>query len=390
MRWKKTTGTRLANLTTYVSRRIYTIVLIGMTSCLEPYSPPEITGSIDILVVDGFLNSSDNSATVRLSKAKPLSDETNEVIEVSALVQIEDENGNSQSLEGISGGYYSSSQMQLSAGTKYRLSIVRDDGRRYYSDFITLTTCPPIDSISWKPSAQSPGINIYANTHDDTGQTKYFQWTFDETWEYTSRYGSFYKIVNGAVALQDIPMYRCWISKPSTAILVHSTAQLLSNTVREFPLTFIPVLSQKVSIRYSILVQQRAITKEAHDFWSQLKKSTENLGSLFDPLPSQVLGNVYSADDGSEPVLGYFSGGQVASKRIFIGFHELPLEIRLQPVLPCPVDSIPNASIPFYSNTNLISTYGAPFPEGYTRSPGKNCMDCRDDGGNPTRPDYWN
>ena len=378
------------NVIRHLTRRIYALLLIIATGCLEPYNPPEITDNIDLLVVDGFINSSDDIATVRLTKATALSNDSDEDIGVSALVQIEDENGFVQTLNAKGSGNYSLSPLQLSPESKYRLAIIRDDEKRYYSEFISLTSCPQIDSITWKPSTQSEGINIFVNTHDDNGQSKYFQWTFDETWEYTSRYGTNYKIVDGGVFSQEQHLGRCWISKPSTEILIGSTTLLASNIIREFPLTFIPVRSQKVSIRYSILVQQRVLPKEAYDFWTQLKKSTESLGGLFDPLPSQVLGNIYSASDATEPVLGYFSGGEVTSKRIFIRLIDLPPELRLPPVPPCEVDSIPNASIPLFANTNLVAPYGTPFPIGYYRALGKNCMDCRDDGGDIIKPDFFN
>jgi hypothetical protein len=378
------------NVIRYFTRRIYALLLIVAIGCLEPYNPPEITDNIDLLVVDGFINSSDNIATVRLTKATALSDDSDEDIGVNALVQIEDENGFVQTLNAEGSGNYSLSSLQLASESKYRLAIIRNDEKRYYSEFISLTSCPQIDSITWKPSTQSEGINIFVNTHDDSGQPKYFQWIFDETWEYTSRYGTNYKIVDGRVLSQEQRLGRCWISKPSTEILIGSTTLLASNIIREFPLTFIPVRSQKVSIRYSILVKQRVLPKEAYDFWTQLKKSTESLGGLFDPLPSQVLGNVYSASDITEPVLGYFSGGEVASKRIFIRLIDLPPELRLPPVPPCQVDSITNDAIPRSANTDLVAPYGTPFPIGYYRALGKNCMDCRDDGGDIIRPDFFN
>jgi hypothetical protein len=381
---------KLSDVMPFFIRRIYAVLMLAGTSCLEPYNPPEITDSVDILVVDGFINSSDNSATVRLTKATPLSDISAEDPAVDGFVQIEDENGFFQTLNAVENGYYKLSQLQLSDNTKYRLSIERSNGKRYYSDFITLTACPPIDSLTWAASTQSEGINVFVNTHDDTGQSKYFQWTFDETWEYTSRYGSFYKLVNGVILPQDINVFRCWISKPSTQILIGSTTRLSTDIIRDFPLMFIPFRSQKVSVRYSILVQQRTLTKEAFDFWTQLKKSTESLGSLFDPLPSQVLGNMHSATDASEPVLGYFSGGQVTSKRLFIRFVELPPELRLPPLIPCSIDSLTFDAITRNPDTYLIAPYGTPFPIGFYRSLGRNCMDCRDEGGDIIKPAFWN
>jgi len=378
------------NVIGYLNTWIYAILLIVVTGCLEPYNPPEITDDIDILVVDGFINSSDQVATVRLTKAVPLSADSDDDLGVNAIVEVEDENGNIQTLNAEGNGHYSLSPIQVTAESKYRLSIVRNDSKRYYSGFISLLSCPPIDSISFKASPRSEGIEIFVNTHDDSDQSKYFQWTYDETWEYTSRYGANYKIVNGSVVHQELPLGRCWISKPSSEILVGSSTLLASNTIREFPLTFIPVRSQKVSVRYSILVQQRSLSQEAYEFWAELKKSTESLGSLFDPMPSQVLGNMYSASDTSEPVLGYFSGGEVTSKRMFIRLRDLPPELRLPPVPPCAVDSIILEDISRTPDTYLISAYGTPFPIGYYRALGKNCMDCRDDGGSIVRPDFFN
>ena len=378
------------NVLRYFGRWMYTTVLVVVAGCLEPYNPPEISDNIDFLVVDGFLNSSDNIATVRLTKAVPLSDDSGEEIGVNAVVQIEDENGLAQLLNAEGSGNYSLSPIQLSPERKYRLAIMRSDDKRYYSEFITLTSCPQIDSITWKASTQSEGLNIFVNTHDDSGESKYFQWTYNETWEYTSRYNTNYKIVNGSVFQQELPLGRCWISRPSSNILIGSTTMLASNTIREFPLTFIPLRSQKVTVRYSMLVQQRSLSQEAYEFWTQLKKTTESLGGLFDPMPSQVLGNMYSASNGSEPVLGYFSGGEVSSKRIFIRLRDLPPELRIPNVVPCAVDSIPIASIRNTPNTNLVASYGSPFVEGYYRALGKNCMDCRDDGGSIVKPDFFN
>ncbi len=380
---------KTSDVTNYIYRKVIIVLMVISASCLEPYNPPEISDSVDILVVDGFINSTDSSAIVKLTTATPLSAPDDIDTGVSALVQIEDEEGNAQTLIEVSSGYYALTKMQISTLKKYRVYIVRENDRRYYSEFINLTTCPPIDSVSFKISRQSPGVNILVNTHDDSGNSEYFQWTFDETWEYTSKYGTGFKLVGGVVVPNDLDVHRCYITKPSTEIHVSSTNHLSTNVVRDYPLVFIPVGSQKVSAKYSILVQQRTITKEAYDFWTQLKKSTESLGGLFDPLPSQVLGNVYSANDTSEPVLGYFSGGQVQEKRFFLLFSELPMEVRKQPTIPCQIDSLDFMELSFYPDISLIGSYGETLPEGYTTSYGKNCMDCRDDGGVLTRPDFW-
>ena len=148
----KTVMTRFLNL----KRKSWAILFVGIAGCLEPYNPPAIKDTIDILVVDGFLNSTDNIATVRLTKATALTDESNTGHEVTgALVQIEEEDGPTHTLNEISSGLYVLTEMNLDNDRKYRLSVVNTNDKKYLSDYITLTPCPPIDSISWKPNKRS-------------------------------------------------------------------------------------------------------------------------------------------------------------------------------------------------------------------------------------------
>lgn len=374
----------------FTRKRLAAVLLAVISGCIEPYNPPAINEEIDILVVDGFLDSSNKSVEVKLSKAVALSDDSNGNNYVSgALVQVEEESGPVQTLYEKFYGVYALEDMNVSTDKRYRLVIQNVGSKRYVSEFIELVKTPEIESVTWEPSPQQPGVNILVNTQDETGQTKYYQWTYEETWEYTSRYGASYRLENGVARYNEVSILRCYKTQPSSTINVGTTTQLSSNVIRNFPLVFIPVGSQKISAKYSVLVKQRGITKDAYDFWLQLKKSTESLGGLFDPLPSQVVGNIYAEGETGEPVLGYFSGGETKEKRAFVRYWDLPENLRSQPYIPCTVDSIEVKYIGNYPDMYLITAYGSPFIEGYTTSSGRNCMDCRDDGGVLQRPDFW-
>jgi hypothetical protein len=43
---------------------------------------------------------------------------------------------------------------------------------------------PPIDSISWKRDEE--GVRVFVNTHNPEGNTRYYRWEFEETWEIRS------------------------------------------------------------------------------------------------------------------------------------------------------------------------------------------------------------
>jgi hypothetical protein len=362
---------------------------LSITQCVEPYAPPEIKEKVDLLVVDGFMNSTDSSVEVRLSKAVALSETGRPPVENNAAVRVEDEAGNIYPVFEVQSGIYRAEKIKFNPALKYRLAITTSQQQEYISDYIELQVTPPIDSITWGKSLKENGLSIYANTHDPSGEAQYYQWTFSETWEYSSGHYSQYKIQNGEVVPQDVPMHQCWITKPSTEILIASTTHLSQNSVRNFELTFIPLASQKLERTYSIEVEQRALSKEAYDFWVQLKKTTETLGSLFDPLPSQVTGNIKDKNDASQPVLGYFTGGSVAKKRIFISFSQLPRELQEIMRRSCPLDFLPVDLIPSYPDMNLVSAEGYPVILGYLYSAYSGCMDCRDGGGDIVRPTYW-
>jgi hypothetical protein len=358
-------------------------------SCIEPYNPPAIKEIVDILVVDGFVNSTDSSAVVKLSRAIALSDTGEPAPELNAAVRIEDENGNFYPLVETGNGNYAIQKMNVNPSLKYRLAFTTSNSTQYASDFIELKISPPIDSITFRKDPRFERVGIYINTHDASNTTKYYQWTFNETWEYTSNHFSTVKLENGSIVPQDEDIYRCWKTQPSTEIYISSSNELREDVIRDFQLMAIPVGSTKLSRKFSLEVQQRALTKEAYDFWLQLKKTTESLGGLFDPLPAQVIGNLKNITNSSQPVLGYFSGGHVSKKRIFIKLSDLPIELRKITPPFCPVDSIENALLSTYPNMNLIGPYGEPFVEGYLYSGNSGCMDCTESGGIPVRPDFW-
>ncbi len=377
--------------------RLVSGITIGMISCVEPYDPPIKSESVNMLVVDGFLNTSDNYATVRLSRAVPLNSDMPVSEEVNATVNIEDENGSTFPLNNIGLGIYFADNLGLDQSKKHRVHIYSLGGVEYVSDYVGVTNTPPIDSVVWKPTRG--GLSIYVNTHDPAGQSRYYDWTFDETWEYTSSFYSTYKIVDREAVPRprDEQIFVCWSSERSTQILLGSTDRLSEDVVRDFPITYIPAESSKLGHRYSIEVQQRVLTKEEYDFRLQLQKTTESLGGLFDPMPSQVPGNIGSTSPDSPPALGYFSAGSVAKQRIFIKFAETPDYVRAiyrprfcsdpaQYVTQIPVEQIPNTP----SYVLLIDPI---FVQGvgivaYTTAQ-TSCIDCRWFGGTNKQPDFW-
>ena len=363
-------------------------VILVITNCVEPYQAPFSNTETNILVVDGFINTTTNSALVRLSRSIALSRPQQFPAEVKAAVSIESEDGVKYQLVEKSGGNYEITGLNLSAAKKYRLLILTQNGSQYQSDYINLNTSPILDAVSWTP--EETGVTVRADAHDPGGLVKYYKWNYAETWEYTSNYESVYKIVKNAAVTRkpEDAIFKCWNTELSSKILIASTSRLSEAVVSKFALTFLPVGTIKLSRKYSILVQLRGVREEEFNYWQQLQKTNENLGGLFDPLPSQVAGNIHNSVDPSDVVLGYFSAAGMQEKRIFISYAELPIYLHTVNRPLCLQDTLLAAEIKTHLSALLISSYGSPTIIGYTTASNE-CIDCRESGGTLTKPAFW-
>ena len=161
----------------------------------------------------------------------------------------------------------------------------------------------------------------------------------------------------------------------------------------------------KLRYRYSILVKQYALTQEEYTYLEALRKNTENIGTLFDPLPTQLTGNVHNVADAGEVVIGFVGAQSVVEQRIFIDRSQLPGSWRMLTgyegcdswVLPTPLVAPQSHSkqeimnLFKFGEIAPILEYLSP-PAGYY-APSYivsyvNCIDCRKRGTN-VRPSFW-
>lgn len=395
----------IRNILLKMNRRLIWLISLAfvmLSACLEPYPPPGNLPPVNILVVDGFMNSTDGSAIVRLSRAVPLSDKDVFRPESNATVTILTADGRTFDLVQQDSGRYSLNGMIIDPALRYQLQIRTEDGQDYFSDFVDIRQSPPIDSVTWRPGIA--GLDVLVNSHDDSGNSRYYRWDYTETWEYHAPVQAAYKVINGEVLFRDPEdyLYTCWKTVPSTRILIGSSVRLTEDVIRDFPLIFIPKFSDKISIKYSMLVRQRVMDKMEYQFWSDLQKTTESIGSLFDPQPYEITGNIHSAGDGGAPVLGFFSGGSVREERLFLNYKDLPENLKERPYSFCVLDTVclfKGPSTPYSCITDIPNLppnpllvgglYDGPTLYGYTLA-NTRCADCRVYGGGVlTKPAFW-
>jgi len=367
---------------------IILLLTISFTGCITQFVP-ETDEDKDILVVEGMITDQPETYTVKLSKSMPLGKKAALKPLKGCSVSVSDDKGNYyQFRESSTAGTYLSDKSVFSgvAGRKYTLHIFTENATpshySYQSLPMELISTPPIDSLYYEKvvikekdenSGPKEGCQIYLNTHDESDKCKYYRWDYTETWEFRLPY----MVTN----------HICWITNNSTVIKIKNTSVLSENVIRKYPLNFISSETDRLSQKYSLLVNQYSLNEDEFNYWEKLQNVSQDVGGLYDVIPASIPGNIFCVEDPAERVLGYFSVSGKSSERIFIKetFRGL-INLYRQ----CPVDTIyGNKPIP-----NLNSSVWVIVDEPYSMPPykiitdKKYCADCTTRGVT-IKPDFW-
>ncbi len=376
-------------------RKLYGLLILmfgcGLFMCKKPYAPKAITADNNFLVVDGVINTAASETTViSLTRTSKLGDTFTIRPVFFARVAIESNSGEQYLLSQGDSGRYQSAPLNLNPANQYRLDIFTNDGNHYQSDFLTPIQTPEIDSLTWR---QDKDVTVYVNSHDPSGNSRYYRWEYLETWEYRAFYESVLGVENRRIFYRDSTnqAYRCWENAPSTNIVLGSSVKLTDDVISEVPLLVVPENSVKINFRYSVLAKQYSLSKEAYNYWQILKKNTQELGSLFGAQPSQLSGNLHLVEGNSPIVIGFISASSSTSKRLIIDNSQLdnwqgfPSEIGCE-VLFGFID--PNDYLNFtWPDTTYVPLYF--ITGGGMAVVKKQCTNCMLYGGTNQKPAYW-
>jgi hypothetical protein len=375
--------------------------MLTLVGCIDRYVPDVAPSEQSNLVVDGFINPR-GTTTIKLTRTFSVNVKNTPPLETRAQVAIQDDAGRRYPLAETATGTYTTGVvgLTLDPDRQYQLRITTAQGRAYASDFTSVVLSPAIDKLNWQLTDVG-GIQTYLSTGAPNAAARYYRWEYEETWQFTSAYSA--QVEYNAASNTIIPItlerqkYSCWRTEPSTAILQGNTAQLSENTLTEFPLLNV-LPSIKLRVGYSLLVRQYAQTQAEYDYWERLRKNTENLGTVNDPLPARVTGNVHALDDPNEPVLGYVGVHSVTEKRLFIdATKQLPLPapstISFDPFYEkCEVTELsPQAALEQERRGGLVVIKPNYFLTGALKSydmSTADCVDCRVRGTN-VKPSFW-
>jgi hypothetical protein len=299
-------------------RLVILAILITFTSCLEEVQIPTRLESA-VLVVDGGITNAEPPYTVRLSYSGNQINATDinlNLAIVGATVFIKDDLGDSTELipSYYERGVYRSEDPNFigKIGRSYAIKIILKGGKTFVSKPEKMPYCPPIDSLyevytDIRNESMPDGYQIFLNTGDPANAQNYYRWT---AYAY-SRVG---RVCENTFCLNNCGNF-CWVPRYQTSINILSDANINGNPIRRLSVFFSPVYAVG---KHFIEVSQFSFTREAYQFWKLYQEQSTRTGTIFDPLPAPILGNVYNAQDPNDYALGYFGVSGISTKRLVV------------------------------------------------------------------------
>jgi hypothetical protein len=302
-----------------------TILTAGLTSCIAELEVNVRNEELK-LVVDGSISSQKPPYRIKLSYSGDLKF-TNQLPEQSVIrfakVFVTDDLGKKIIYYPQANGTYltlDTDDNQAKVGRTYTLTIELPSGEIYQSRPEKIPAIVPIDKIYYeykrvvsgydaKGFVISPnGYDIFIDTKDPANQTNYYRWEAS-TVSRRSATGvicGFFTYCNTSCN-QEI--------KSIESLKTYSDQYVNGNTIKKQQVIFSPLYATGY---HYIEVSQQSLTREAYQFWKRFEEQQTRTGSVLDPLPASIEGNVYSVKDPNKLALGFFSVVGVYKKRFIL------------------------------------------------------------------------
>ena len=287
-----------------------------LCSCISDYEAKDIFEVRNIFVVEGFIT--EGESLILLSHSLYLTDNNPAaVVQVNnAIVYVECDDGtrmyagDPDSITTTRNSQYKIQTGKLDLDRKYRL-IIDIDELEYATAYAHPIKTPEIDSIFWIKRGIGQPVMIHVSTHDPDNRTLYYRWSFVEEWE----------IMTDVVPADYTYPSNCWGYESNSELLLGSTEKTIFGRLTDI-ITELPPTDRKLEILYRITVNQNVISKQAYDYYSNVKKNKQQTGTIFTPTPSELRGNITCVTEPERPVIGYIDISQTTRQQLYIAMKE--------------------------------------------------------------------
>jgi hypothetical protein len=299
-------------------------LLLTGQSCIEE-ADIKLRSEKPKLVVDGLVTNENRSYSVKLSYTGVYTNSNfipNNLVVNGARVTIKDSRGNSynllQDLQELGTYRTADNAFVGQLGNSYSLHITLPSGEKYSCSPETLQSVSEIDKLNYEYK-QSTKIGepdqyrVSVSTKDPATPNNYYRWRAYgySRWQST---GALCSAFGPSICYE-----YCWVPTVYPQIVLASDANFNGKNITNIPVYNSPIRSVG---NHFIEVTQYSLSKNAYTFWQLYEEQRKRVGSIFDPQPAPIEGNVVNENDPNDIALGYFGASAVSIKKLIIPFDE--------------------------------------------------------------------
>jgi Domain of unknown function (DUF4249) len=286
---------------------LFVLSLFVLASCVDEVSLP-LRDPSPQLVVEGLISNDPVPYEVKLSYTGVFSSGRFLPIRLivnGALVTISDDRGNTTTLEQdfLDPGTYRTTDPSFVGvvGRSYTLTVITPDEKKFVSKPERLVAVPPISRVyaefAERTLSRPDGYEIYIDTQDPADAQNYYRWT--------------------AYGFSNRPCGQpyLWVPFFNRGINIFSDDNINGKQIARRNVLFSPMYGSGF---HFIEVAQYAMSREAYQFWQLYNEQLSRTGSILDPLPAPIKGNISNAANPDDIALGYFQASGIARRKLKI------------------------------------------------------------------------
>lgn len=322
-----------------MKNRILFLFLL-LNSCIDPYKVVAPEGE-SMLSIEGHITDEPGPHIIKISRTATYGSIFVDFIrpEYGALVAIREfETGEMVFLKEAKQGVYETPLgFAARIGNSYSLLITTREGLEYTSFPSKALRPPSLDSLTYQtviiPSKDKlnprSGIELIAYFRDPSAEKNYYFWNIKNAVSTIESYPEFYKPPRSLPTDPYQPKACCkYCDVPGFSV---SRGLYLEEDVNFDGLStskaagYIEDDGFRLAYRYRFDFEQMAISEETFRFLRLVNQQLTLNGSVFDPPPANIRGNIVSLSNPDETVLGHFFAGGVSRKKVSLRGAELNL-----------------------------------------------------------------
>lgn len=293
------------------------LTFLSVASCID-----EITLDIDTdqrrIAIDGFISDSLFTHKIEISYSSILglgNDNIQEPI-TGATVEVMDGQGNTFRFEEGEPGQYERF-MAGEVGESYHIEIELADGKNIRSTPITMPEPSPLGGVDYQivettftnnsgNIVTEQNLEVKIDAQLDPVDRPFLRWRTEGQFEFHENYR--------------MALSTKWCYIPDfidfNNLKVLDAREVNGNELKNQLIVDTP-LDHRFAWQYAFHISQFSMSQEEYQYWKNTEQIINTGGSLFDPPPGTVIGNLSNPADKNEQILGFFSVASVSFKRSF-------------------------------------------------------------------------